>query len=67
MASPMPTHSSGWNHPPVAGETDEYGLQTKLMNCTLSLHISRFSLSSCRLRVPCMSLVGRQRLIQPRQ
>jgi hypothetical protein len=68
MASPMPAHSSGWNQPPAAGETvDEYGLQTKFMNCTRSLSVHRL----VALLVPACAchvfLVGRQRLIQPRQ
>lgn len=37
MASPMPAAQS--SNPPAAGEVDEYGLQTKFMNCM------KFSLS----------------------
>lgn len=34
MASPMPAaQSSSWSNTPAAGEVDEYGLQTKFMNC----------------------------------
>jgi hypothetical protein len=46
MASPMPAaHMSGWNNTPAAGEVDEYGLQTKFMNCTrLSPSLSLYRL-----------------------
>lgn len=41
MASPMPAHSSGWNNTSVAGDADDYGVQTKFMNCTkISLRFS---------------------------
>lgn len=43
MASPMPAHSSGWNNTPAAGEVDEYGLQTKFMNCRKALFLSLYA------------------------
>ncbi|KAL6878902.1 hypothetical protein J3F83DRAFT_265721 [Trichoderma novae-zelandiae] len=50
MASPMPPHSSGWNTPPVAGETDEYGLQTKFMNLKVHYTFDREAKEKCLAR-----------------
>ncbi|KAL7823988.1 hypothetical protein V8C26DRAFT_10140 [Trichoderma gracile] len=51
MASPMPAQSSGWNHPPAAGETvDEYGLQTKFMNLKVHYTFDREAKEKCLAR-----------------
>jgi hypothetical protein len=50
MASPMPAAQS--SNPPAAGEVDEYGLQTKFMNC-MKFSVLPLSELKCRVLVGC--------------
>ncbi|KAL7937079.1 hypothetical protein V8C35DRAFT_277571 [Trichoderma chlorosporum] len=50
MASPMPAHSSNWSTTPAAGDADDYGVQTKLMNLKVHYTFDKEAKVNCLAR-----------------